>query len=80
MVLGIVSLSIVWIPFLGLLSLPVSLVGTPLSGVGFYKTIKGAPGRGAAIAGIATNLVALALWFSVAAAVVGIFGSAAGAL
>ena len=77
MVLGIVALAIVWIPFLGLLALPTALVGAPLSAVGFARARRVHVNRGQAIAGLATNLVALALFFVVAASFLAVLGEAA---
>lgn len=64
MVVGIVAAVLGLIPFLSIVALPAALVGGPLSGIGFAKSLKpGVGGRGFAIAGIVANLAAAALWF-----------------
>jgi hypothetical protein len=62
MVVGIIAAALSLIPVVGLMALPLALVGAPLSGVGFVRSRTTGLGRGAAITGIATNVVALTLW------------------
>ena len=65
MVLGIIAVILVWIPFIGLISIPIVLVGLPLSFFGFRKSRKSRQGVGIAVAGLTTNLVAfgvIILW------------------
>ena len=62
MILGIIAVVFAFIPIFGaFVAIPCSLVGLPLSGVGFYMNRKAGTGSGMAIAGIATNIVALLL-------------------
>lgn len=62
MVLGIIAAALSIIPFISIAALPVALVGLPLAGVGFWKSRTSGIGRGASIAGIALNVVAVGLW------------------
>lgn len=62
MVLGIIAAALGIIPIVSIAALPVALVGLPLSGVGFWKARDRDIGKGASIAGIALNIVALGLW------------------
>ncbi|HSJ47129.1 MAG TPA: hypothetical protein VK923_20855 [Euzebyales bacterium] len=71
MVLGIIALAIVWVPFLGILALPLAMIGAPLAGVGFFRAKRGGLGLGVPIAGIATNVVAVIGWFGFAVAYIG---------
>ena len=59
MVLGIIAVILVWIPFVGLISIPMVLVGLPLSFFGLQKSRKSGDGVGIAVAGLTTNLIAL---------------------
>ena len=59
MVLGIVALVFVWIPFVGVISIPLIIVGLPLSGVALYQGRQNETGTGMAIAGLVTNAIAL---------------------
>ena len=59
MVLGIIAVILVWIPFVGLISIPMVLIGLPLSFFGFQKSRKNREGVGIAVAGLTTNLIAL---------------------
>jgi hypothetical protein len=61
MVLGIIAVILVWIPFVGLISIPMVLVGLPLSFFGFRGSRRRGAGVGIAIAGLTTNLIALAV-------------------
>jgi hypothetical protein len=70
MVLGIIACVLVLIPFLGLVALPLSLIGLPLAGATFFRARKYGLGLGVPIAGAATNPVAFVLWFAIAAAFV----------
>lgn len=67
MVLGIVALVFGWIPVVNwFISFPCLLVGIPLSGVALYQGIKNGMSIGMAVAGLATNVVALVFcigWF-----------------
>ena len=69
MVLGIIALIFGFIPLFGaFIAFPCLAVGLPLSGVAFYRGLKDETGKGMAIAGIATNIVALiiiVLWIFV---------------
>ena len=65
MVLGIIAVILVWIPFIGLISIPIVLVGLPLSFFGFRKSRESRQGVGIAVAGLSPNLVAfgvIILW------------------
>lgn len=62
MVLGIIAAALSIIPIISIVALPVAVVGLPLAGVGFAKSRNTGVGKGASIAGIATNLAALAIW------------------
>lgn len=59
MVLGIVAVVLVWIPFIGMISIPMVLVGLPLSFFGLQKSRRRGDGVGIAVAGLTTNLIAL---------------------
>ena len=61
MVLGIIAVVLVWIPFVGIISIPMVLVGLPLSFFGLRTSRKSRQGVGIAIAGLTTNLIALAV-------------------
>lgn len=61
MVLGIVAIVFGVVPGGWVLSLFLVPVGLPLSCVGFYRNRKAGQGSGMSIAGMATNIVALAL-------------------
>ena len=59
MVLGIIAVILVWIPFVGLISIPMVLIGLPLSFLAFRSAEKNREGVGIAVAGLTTNLIAL---------------------
>ena len=59
MVLGIVAVTLAWIPFIGIVSIPLVLVGMPLSIIGLIRRRQRGASMGMAMAGIATNSVAL---------------------
>lgn len=59
MVLGIVAVTLAWIPLIGIVSIPLVLVGMPLSIIGLRQRMQKSEGTGIAVAGIATNSVAL---------------------
>ena len=62
MILGIIALVFGFIPVFGaFVCFPCIAVGLPLSGVGFYRNRKAGQGTGMAIAGMATNIVALVI-------------------
>ena len=61
MVLGIIALVLAWIPFVGIISIPMVMVGLPLSFIGFRRSRRRGNGVGMAIAGLATNLIALSV-------------------
>lgn len=62
MILGIIAVVFSFIPFIGLIAWPLSVVGVALSGVGFAQTTKlQASNKGMAIAGLTLNIVALAI-------------------
>lgn len=70
MVCGITSLTIGWIPFVGLLGIPAAIVAIVLGIVALRRSNAGAPKRGFAITGLTTGglgLVAAAIgvWLSV---------------
>ena len=65
MILGILAIIFVWIPVIGLIAVPMVAVGLPLSIVGFRNARRNNTGAGMAIAGMVTNIVAVAgilLW------------------
>ena len=74
MVLGIIALIFGFIPVFGaFIAFPCFAVGLPLSGVSFYQKKKAGEGLGMAIAGLATNIVALLiviLWTVIIAAAI----------
>ena len=59
MVLGIVAVTLAWIPLIGIVSIPLVLVGMPLSVISLRQRLQNGESAGIAIAGIATNSVAL---------------------
>ena len=59
MVLGIVAVTLAWIPIIGVVSIPLVLVGMPLSIIGFRQRRRRGAGLGVAAAGLVTNSVAL---------------------
>ena len=59
MVLGIVAVTLAWIPLIGIVSIPLVLVGMPLSIIGFRERRQRRAGTGVAAAGLVTNSVAL---------------------
>ena len=61
MVLGIVAVTLAWIPLIGIVSIPLVLVGMPLSIIGLIRRRQRGASIGMAVAGIATNSVALLL-------------------
>lgn len=64
MVLGIVGLSISWIPFLGIFSLPLGILATVFGGIAVSKATKlGGLKKSHAITGIVCGAVTLAVWF-----------------
>ena len=76
MILGILAIIFVWIPVIGLIAIPMVAVGLPLSIVGFRNARRLNTGAGMAIAGMVTNIVAVAgilLWMLVFGAAV-LFG------
>jgi hypothetical protein len=76
MVLGIIGLSISWIPFLGFFSLPLGILATVFGGVGVSKANKlGGLKKGQAIAGIVTGVLAILVWILILAAFSAFLGS-----
>ncbi|MTD54885.1 DUF4190 domain-containing protein [Amycolatopsis pithecellobii] len=69
MVLGIVALVFSFVPVIGVIAWPLSIVGTVLSGVGInYVRTGRADNKGVAIAGLTTSVIALVvciLWVTV---------------
>lgn len=69
MVLGIIGLVFSFIPVVGLIAWPLSIVGVVLSGVGVnYVRTGRADNKGVAIAGLVTSVIALVmcvLWVTV---------------
>ena len=63
MVLGIVAVTLAWIPIIGILSIPLVTVGLPLSFFGLRRNMKKGKGIGMAVTGLVTNLVALGFIF-----------------
>lgn len=61
MILGILAIVFVWIPFIGLIAVPMVAVGLPLSIAGFRNARRHDTGSGMAIAGMVTNIVAMAV-------------------
>lgn len=59
MVLGIVAVTLGWIPIIGIVSIPLVLVGMPLSIISLIQRRQRGMGIGMSVAGIATNSVAL---------------------
>ncbi len=59
MVLGIVAVTLAWIPLIGIVSIPLVLVGMPLSVIGLRQSRESGSGVGIAAAGLATNSLAL---------------------
>lgn len=63
MVCGIVGLVLCALPFVGLFTFPVAVVGLVLSGIGVGKANRGeATNRGAAIAGVTCSSIAVVLF------------------
>ena len=62
MVLGIVAVTLAWIPLIGIVSIPLVLVGMPLSVIGLRQSRESGSGVGIAAAGLATNSVGSALY------------------
>ena len=62
MVLGIVAAGLSIIPVISVVALPVAIIGLPLSGIGFWRSRTINIGKGASIAGLATNIAALGIW------------------
>ena len=77
MVLGIVAIVFGFIPVVGaFIAFPCIAVGLPLAIIGFVRNRKAEQGTGMAVAGIATNAVALLIviiWLAAAGAVVSEF-------
>lgn len=66
MVLGIIAVSIAWIPFLNVVALIVGIIAIVFGAIAMYQTIaKGHLGKGMAIAGLVLGIVAVALFFIV---------------
>ena len=62
MVLGIIAIVFAFIPIVGaLIAIPCIVVGLPLSSVSFVKKKRAGEGIGMALAGMATNIVALVM-------------------
>ena len=61
MVLGILATVFVWLPILGLIAIPIAVVGLPLSIAGLIKGRRRNTGTGTAIAGVLTNTFAMAV-------------------
>lgn len=62
MILGIIAIVFAIIPLFGtFIAVPCIGVGLPLGGVSFYQHNKRGDGKGFAIAGLATNIVALVM-------------------
>ena len=77
MILGITALVFGFIPLIGaFVCFPCIAVGLPLSAVGFYRYRREGKGIGMAIAGMATNVVALVvviIWLAAFSAAVSEF-------
>ena len=71
MILGIVAVIFAFIPVAGaFIAFPCLAVGLPLSAVGFFRNRSRGEGKGMAITGIVTNVVAfvfVVLWITVLA-------------
>ncbi|MGH2690404.1 MAG: hypothetical protein ACRDKW_16595 [Actinomycetota bacterium] len=64
MVLGIVGLSVSWIPFLGIFSLPLGVLATVFGAIAVSKANKlGGLKKGHAVTAIVCGAVTLAIWF-----------------
>ena len=62
MTLGIIAIVFAFIPILGaFIAIPCIFVGLPLSSVGFVKKKRVGEGIGMALAGMATNVIALVM-------------------
>ena len=62
LVLGILALVFCWIPFVGVIAWPLSIVGVSLSYVGVSKADKGqVTNKGSAVAGAVMSIIALAV-------------------
>ena len=62
MILGIIAIVFAFIPVFGaFIAFPCLGVGLPLSGIAFYQAHQTGTGKGQAIAGVATNTVALVM-------------------
>lgn len=59
MVLGIVAVTLGWIPIIGIVSIPLVLVGMPLSIISLIQRRQRGMGIGMSVAGVATNSVAI---------------------
>ena len=59
MVLGIIAMMFAWIPLIGFISIPLVLVGLPLSFFGLRKNRKDRSGIGMALTGLILNVLAL---------------------
>lgn len=61
LVLGILSCLICWIPFLGILAIPVAIIGILLGGIGFIIGVIRNSSKGGAIAGCITCILAIVI-------------------
>ncbi len=59
MVIGIIAIMFAWIPVIGFISIPLVVIGLPLSFFGLARSRRKKSGVGMAVTGLVTNLVAL---------------------
>ena len=59
MVLGIIAIMFAWIPIIGFISIPLVVIGLPLSFFGLLRSRRRKNGVGMAVTGLVTNLAAV---------------------
>lgn len=65
MVLGIIGISLVWIPFLGVVALPLGILAVIFGGIGFYKvqSEKVAMSIAKPVTALTTGGLTILIWF-----------------
>lgn len=63
MVLGIIAVSLAWIPILGIVALPLAVLAVVFGGISLYRVYSGkAVGYGKPVTAVTTGIVALGIW------------------
>lgn len=63
MVLGIIAVSLAWIPLLGIVALPLAVLAMVFGGISLYRVHSGkATGYGKPVTAVTTGVVALGIW------------------